>query len=55
MTEEHKAKVAAMLMDDYDIRPSLAYLIVKVFVESTERIIHEDAIESGAINEIGGH
>ena len=43
MTEEHKSRIAEMLMQDYDIRPSLAYLIVKVFIESAEQIIKEDA------------
>lgn len=43
MTEEHKDTVAEMLMEDYDIRPSLAYLIVKVFVDSAEQIIKEDS------------
>lgn len=42
MTEEHKDKIAQMLMNDYDIRPSLAYLIVKAFVESAEKVIKED-------------
>ena len=43
MTEEHKDKIAEMLMNDYDIRPSLAYLIVKVFIDSVEQIIKEDS------------
>ena len=43
MTEEHKNKLAEILMNDYDIRPSLARLIVKVFVASAEQIIKEDA------------
>ena len=43
MTKEHKNKIAEMLINDYDIRPSLAYLIVKVFIESAEQIIKEDA------------
>ena len=42
MTEEHKNKIAEMLMNDYDIRYSLAHLIVKVFIESAEQIIKED-------------
>lgn len=42
MTEEHKNKVCEILMNDYDIRPSLANLIMKVFVESAEQIIRED-------------
>ena len=42
MNEAHKNQIAEMLMNDYDIRPSLAYLIVKVFVESAEKIIKED-------------
>ena len=42
MTEEHKNKVCEILMNDYDIRPSLARLIVKVFIESAEQIIRED-------------
>ena len=42
MTEDHKNKIVEMLMNDYDIRPSLAYLIVKVFIESAEQIIKED-------------
>lgn len=43
MTEEHKNRIAEMLMNDYDIRPSLAHMIVKVFIESAEQIIKEDA------------
>ena len=42
MTEEHKNKVCEILMDDYDIRPALAKLITKVFVESAEQVIRED-------------
>lgn len=42
MTREHKDKISEMLMNDYDIRPSLARLIVKVFIESAEQIIRED-------------
>ena len=42
MTEEHKNKIAEMLVYDYDIRPSLAHMIVKVFIESAEQIIKED-------------
>ena len=45
MTEEHKNKIALMLMSDYDIRPSLARMIVKVFIESAEQIIREDERE----------
>ena len=43
MREEHKNKIAEILMNDYDIRPSLAHMIVKVFIESAEQIIREDA------------
>ena len=43
MTEEHKNIIAEIFMNDYDIRPSLAHLIVKVFIESAEQIIKEDA------------
>lgn len=43
MTEEHKNKIAEMFMNDYNIRLSLAHLIVKVFIESAEQIIKEDA------------
>ena len=42
MTEEHKKVIREILMNDYDIRPSLASLIVKVFEESAEQIIEED-------------
>ena len=42
MTEEHKNKVCEILMNDYDIRPSLASLVVKVFIESAKQIIRED-------------
>ena len=43
MTEEHKNKIAEMFMNDYDIRPSLARLIVKVFIAGAEQIIKEDS------------
>ncbi|MBR3645635.1 MAG: hypothetical protein IKN54_04390 [Lachnospiraceae bacterium] len=43
MIEEHKEIIAKIFMNDYDIRPSLAHLIVKVFIESAEQIIKEDA------------
>ena len=42
MTEEHKNRIAEMVMNDYDIRPSLAHRIVDVFVANAERIIKED-------------
>lgn len=50
MTEDHKNKLVEMIMNDYDIRPSLARLIVQVFIDSAEKIIKEDAeIISGQI------
>ena len=42
MTAEHENKIIEILMNDYDIRPSLARLITKVFIESAEQIIKED-------------
>ena len=43
MTAEHKNKIVEILMNDYDIRPSLARLITKLFIESAEQIIKEDS------------
>lgn len=49
MTEKHKKVIREILMNDYDIRPSPASLIVKVFVESAEKIIDEDRAESESV------
>jgi len=42
MTEQHKQKIAEMIMNDYDIRPSLAHTVVKIIIETIEKIIKED-------------
>ena len=42
MTEDHKNKIAEILMNDYDIRPSLARFIVKVLIDSAEELIRID-------------
>lgn len=42
MTEQHKDTIEEILIYDYDIRPSLAHVITKVFEEVVDKIIEED-------------
>ncbi len=42
LTDKHKEQIKNIIMEDYDVRPSLAAAIVYVFENATKRIIDED-------------
>lgn len=42
LTDKHKEQIKNIIMEDYDVRPSLAALMVDVFENATERVIDAD-------------
>lgn len=44
MKEEHKIKIKNIIMEDYDLRPSIAEVVVECLINSCERIKEEDDI-----------
>ena len=44
MKEEHKKIVKNIIMEDYDLRPSIAEVVVECLINSCERIKEEDDI-----------
>ena len=45
LTDEHKAMMVEMIMNDYDIRPSLSRFIVRSIIKDIEDIIWRDEHE----------
>lgn len=44
MKEEHKKIVKNIIMEDYDLRPSIAEVVLECLINSCERIKEEDNI-----------
>lgn len=44
MKEEHKIKIKNIIMEDYDLRPSIAEVVLECLINSCERIKEEDNI-----------
>lgn len=44
MKEEHKKIVKNIIMEDYDLRPSIAEVVLECLINSCERIKEEDDI-----------
>lgn len=42
MKEEHKIRIKNIIMEDYDLRPSIAEVVVECLIESCEKIVEED-------------
>ncbi|MBO7478161.1 MAG: hypothetical protein J6U04_09540 [Salinivirgaceae bacterium] len=42
LTDKHKEQIRNIIMEDYDVRPSLAALMVDVFENATKRVIDAD-------------
>ena len=44
MKEEHKKIIKNIIMEDYDLRPSIAEVVLEFLINSCERIKEEDNI-----------
>lgn len=42
LTDKHKEQIKNIIMEDYDVRPSLAALMVDVFENATKGVIDVD-------------